>query len=195
MKIAVILFNGFQDLDVFGPAAVLASVPSHELSYHSLEGGMVKGSCGALIDTRSMKEIPDGDIVLVPGGFGTRAEVNNAAFVDALAEVCRNASYVLTVCTGAALLARTGLLDGRRATSNKRAFEWAVSQGPNVTWEKKARWVVDGNIYTSSGVTAGIDMALGFIADRYGLDAAKKIAEGIEHLWNADDDEDDPFSV
>ena len=106
MKIAVILFNGFQDLDVFGPAAVLASVPSHELSYHSLEGGMMNGSCGASIGTSVMKEISDGGIVLVPGGFGTRAEVNNAEFIGALAAVCRNASYVLTVCTGAALLAR-----------------------------------------------------------------------------------------
>lgn len=194
MKIAVILFDGFQDLDVFGPAAVLAAVPSSELSYHSLEGGMVRGSCGASVATALMKDIPDDGIVLVPGGFGTRALAGDAAFIGALADVCRGASFILTVCTGSALLARTGLLDGRRATSNKRAFDWACSQGENVRWERKARWVVDGNIYTSSGVTAGIDMALGFVADRLGKDAAASIAHGIEHVWTGSP-EDDPFAL
>ena len=74
----------------------------------------------------------------------------------------------MSVCSGSALLAKAGLLDGRRATSNKQYFKFAVDQGPKVTWVKEARWVDDGNRVTSSGVSAGMDMALHVIARLYG---------------------------
>ena len=91
------------------------------------------------------------------------------------------------------MLAKTGLLNGRRATSNKRAMDWVVSVNPAVNWVHRARWVVDGKFYTSSGVSAGIDMALGFLADRFGQEAAEEAALGAEYLWNRDRD-NDPFA-
>ena len=100
----------------------------------------------------------------------------------------------MTVCTGTALLARTGLLDGKNATSNKRAFEWVMGQGPEVIWIKKARWVVDGKYYTASGVSAGIDMTLGFLKDQYGQIFAEDIAFKIEYTWHQDKD-NDPFCI
>lgn len=98
--------------------------------------------------------------------------------------------YCLTVCTGAALLAKTNLLNGRKATSNKRAFEWVKSVNSNIEWVNRARWVADGKFYTSSGISAGIDMALGFVADRFSLERAIEIAQSIEYVWNSDKNND-----
>jgi transcriptional regulator GlxA family with amidase domain len=99
----------------------------------------------------------------------------------------------MTVCTGTSLLARTGLLDGRRATTNKLAFEWVKSQGPNVNWVKQARWVVDGKFVTSSGVSAGMDMALDVISRLHDEDTAQFVANVTEYEWHRDADWD-PFA-
>jgi transcriptional regulator GlxA family with amidase domain len=96
----------------------------------------------------------------------------------------------LTVCTGAALLARTGLLDGRIATSNKIAFNWVMLNGKNVLWNERARWTVDDKYFTSSGVTAGMDMTLGFLEQRHGIDLALRVANEIEYCWIQDKDND-----
>jgi transcriptional regulator GlxA family with amidase domain len=90
------------------------------------------------------------------------------------------------VCTGAALLACAGLLDGRRATSNKAVFRWVSSLGKGVDWVPEARWVEDGNVFTSSGGSAGIDMTLAVIASLEGRDAAVRIAERMEYEWHED---------
>ena len=132
-------------------------------------------------------------MLLIPGGFGARTLVEDRSFLEALKRCAEKSRFVLCVCTGSALLARTGLLDGRRATSNKMAWPWVIAQRQEVQWVKKARWVVDGEFYTSSGITAGIDMALGFVADQIGVGVAKKISAALEYVWNQDKDED-PFS-
>jgi len=85
-------------------------------------------------------------------------------------------------------------LDGLKATTNKKAFVWSSSNGKNVNWLKKARLVKDGKYYTSSGVSAGVDMTLGFISDMLGSDIAEKIAADIEYIWNSDRD-NDPFAL
>ncbi len=131
-------------------------------------------------------------LVLIPGGFGTRKEVDNGPFIEALRSIANGSQFVLTVCTGSALLARAGLLSGRRATSNKRAFDWVVEQDRGVLWKRKARWIRDDKYYTSSGVSAGIDMTLGFVGDRHGTETAERISRGIEYLWNRDSGYD-PF--
>lgn len=91
---------------------------------------------------------------------------------------------VMTVCTGSALAAAAGLLDGLHATGNKRAFDWTMSMGKKVLWQRDARWTRDGKFYTAAGVSAGIDMALGFVADRFGRERALSLAEGMEYVWN-----------
>src|SRR5574338_457732 len=105
-----------------------------------------------------------GVVLFVPGGMGTRREVDNPVLLGWLERRAAGATHVTSVCTGAALLARAGLLDGHRATSNKRSWDWVVSQGPRVDWVRRARWVQDGRLWTSSGVSAGIDMTLQLIA-------------------------------
>jgi transcriptional regulator GlxA family with amidase domain len=99
----------------------------------------------------------------------------------------------MSVCSGSALLAKAGLLDGRRATSNKQYFQIAQSAGPKVEWIRKARWVDDGNRVTSSGVSAGIDMALHVIERLYGTKTAENMAKLTEYQWHRDAD-NDPFA-
>ena len=91
---------------------------------------------------------------------------------------------MLTVCTGSALLAAAGALDGRRATSNDLAFDWVVSTGERVDWIKEARWVVDGKFRTSSGISAGIDMALDYVEDTCGPETADKASTQMEYIRN-----------
>ena len=196
-KVAVLLFDNFETLDVFGPVEIFGILKEdYEVSFYSQNGGMVKNGHGVSM----LSEKPDGirngvDIFLIPGGWGTRPEVNNPVLIDLIREVSLASKYVLTVCTGTALLARTGLLDGKRATSNKRAFDWVMTQGPKVDWIRKARWVVDGRFYTSSGVSAGMDMVLGFLEDCHGKAFAQDAAHKIEYNWNRDKEEDNFYTA
>lgn len=187
------LFHDFETLDAFGPVEIFSRIDEYRLRFLSAESGMIQSRQGTAIATESVDEADHTGILLVPGGQGTRSLVNDTGFTDKLRLVAERSAYCLTVCTGSALLARTGLLDGRKATSNKRAFDWVRSVNANVDWVSCARWVVDGKFYTSSGVSAGMDMSLGFIRDRFGNDTAEKIADGIEYLWNSDK-ESDPFT-
>ena len=134
------------------------------------------------------------DLVLVPGGIGTRKEVDNERLTRWISQRATDAELVMSVCTGAGLLAKAGVLDGRRATSNKAAFAWVVGQGPRVHWVKQARWVEDGKFWTSSGVSAGIDMALAVIARLSGLELAEQIAVLMEYEWHRDAG-NDPFAA
>jgi transcriptional regulator GlxA family with amidase domain len=133
------------------------------------------------------------DILLVPGGMGSRPGMENKVLINWLAEQSARAEIVASVCTGSALLAGAGVLDGKRATSNKMAWEWVVSQGPKVNWVHKARWVEDGKFFTSSGVSAGTDMSLSLIEKLIGTEAMEVIAKRAEYVRNADP-ENDPFA-
>ncbi|MDT0606269.1 DJ-1/PfpI family protein [Croceitalea rosinachiae] len=192
MEIAFIMFDDYETLDVFGPAEIFGRlVDKYNLTFYSLKGGVITNRHGVPIMTQKLATIKSQpNIILVPGGMGTRKEVDNTELLTAIRELSLASDYVLSVCTGSALLAKSGLLDGKQATSNKRAFSWASSQSANVDWDKKARWKVDGKYYTSSGVSAGMDMSLGFISDRHGIDFARKVAKEIEYNWIEEKDND-----
>lgn len=192
MKVIVILFHNYETLDVFGPVEILGRLPEHfGISYYSLEGGIKTSTQGVSISTRKLSEVDHTfDILLIPGGMGTRTEVHNPELIATLKKLSVQSLYTLTICTGSALLAKTGLLDGKVATSNKRAFEWVKSNRSEVKWKQKARWTVDGKYYTSSGISAGMDMTLGFIHDVLGAEYAERIAAEMEYEWNSDPDND-----
>lgn len=191
----VILFNNFTVLDALGPVEVFRCLENvYQIDFFSSDGCDVTTKSNLTIKTKSFDEIKKFDSVLIPGGMGTRTLVNDMVFINDLKNICEKCENVLSVCTGSALLAKTGLLDNRKATSNKLAFKWVEEQNRNVNWQKRARWVVDGKYYTSSGITAGIDMALGFVRDKLSDDAARKIAVALEYVWN-DDPENDKFAV
>ncbi|MFG4002825.1 DJ-1/PfpI family protein [Flavobacterium aquidurense] len=192
MNIAVLLFDDFETLDVFGPVEVFGRlVDLYNITFYSLNGGQIKNRHGVSILTAKLEEVNKNlEIFIIPGGLGTRKEVENKLLRDKIKEISIFSKFVLTVCTGSALLASTGLLDNKTATSNKRAFSWVITNGTNVNWNKKARWTIDGKYYTSSGVSAGIDMVLGFISDRHGIEFARRIAFEIEYNWMEDKDND-----
>ena len=191
----VLLFEGFTTMDALGPAETLSRAldggrKCYEIEYFSAAGGLVGGSTNAKIWTRKLSEIAKFDILLVPGGFAARELVYEGEFIAALGKLARRHEYVIAVCTGSVLLAKTGLLDGVEATSNKLSWQWATSEVPSVRWVRAARWCVSGKFYTSSGVSAGIDAALGFIADMHGQDEAQRIARAMEYVWNSDKNAD-----
>ena len=191
----IILFNGFETLDAFGPAEVIGELQDeYRLNYCSIDGGIVKSTQQVPVDTVAFAGIGPAGILLIPGGVGIRALVNDENYVGNVKALSEKATYVLTVCTGSALLAKTGLLNGKNATTNKTVFDWACSNGTEVNWAKKARWVKDGKFYTASGVSAGIDMILGFVSDLHGVETSMAIAKEIEYIWNSDMD-NDPFAV
>ncbi|MDR2955812.1 MAG: DJ-1/PfpI family protein [Prevotella sp.] len=190
--INIVLFPYFETLDVFGPVEVFGKADGFFLEYFSLAGGIISNNDNIKIETKPLNtlNIKASDILFVPGGMGTRKEIDNQVFISKLKELAESCRYVLTVCTGSALLAKTGLLDHKNATSNKRAFEWVKESRKEVEWIREARWVNDGKFYTSSGVSAGIDMALGFISDMKGIDEARRIAYRIEYEWQEDNTKD-----
>lgn len=194
MNVYVWLFADYETLDAMGPVEFLFHAQGITLHYVSAEGGLVKSRQGFAVQTRALDRLPEKAVLLIPGGQGTRALAGNAAFLQRLRRACDDAQFVLSVCTGSALLAAAGMLDGRRATGNKKAFAWLTSLRTEVNWQARARWVRDGKFYTSSGVSAGMDMALGFIADTMGREEALRIAHHCEYSW-AEDAGHDPFAV
>jgi transcriptional regulator GlxA family with amidase domain len=189
--VGVLLFEGFELLDVFGP---LEACGMHAeinrtctIVVAAEKAGAVKSAQGPrAIADYALADCAQIDIMLVPGGVGTRREVHNVRLLEWLMQRAAEAEIVSSVCTGAALLARAGLLDGRRATSNKVAFRWVAEQGAAVEWIRQARWVEDGKFATSSGVSAGIDMTLGLIARLAGVETAEQVAIRMEYEWHRD---------
>ncbi|MCL2515192.1 MAG: DJ-1/PfpI family protein [Microbacteriaceae bacterium] len=194
--VSIVLFDGFELLDVFGPAELFSMerdrlhvryIGPNDEPVHSAQGV-------AVVPDFARIEAPAPDIVLVPGGTGTRQLVADAAFLEWLALWAGDAALVTSVCTGSAVLAAAGLLEGYRATSNKRAWAWASSHGGSVEWVAAARWVADRDRWTSSGVAAGMDMAVALIGSLFDEDAAREAALRVEYEPHTDPDRD-PFAA
>jgi len=194
-KLAIVIFPGFETLDVFGPVQMWGRLPDYEVVMVSEHGGPVMSSQDIeSVATYSFANAPQFEIIMIPGGMGTRREVNNPAMLDFLRQQDRGTEWTTSVCTGSAVLAKAGILSGRNATSNKMAWKFAIGQASDVHWQGHARWVIDGKYVTSSGVSAGSDMALGLVERLYGRALAERIARGAEYSWN-DDPTNDPFAV
>lgn len=194
-KIGVLIFPQFEALDVYGPVQMWGRLPDYEVVMVAERVGAV--ASGQIVETAarySFETAPQFEILMVPGGSGTRPGVNDSRMLDFIRKQDKGTEWTTSVCTGSALLAKAGLLKGKRATTNKRAFDWATSQDGDVLWQRSARWVTDGKYMTSSGVSAGTDMALGLVETLYGRDRAKQIADASEYHWN-DDPTNDPFAI
>ena len=188
--LGVLLFEGFELLDVFGPCeayGIRDLDDAFRIAMVAEKAGPIRSAQGpqALAEF-GFEDCPRLDLMLIPGGIGTRREVDNPKLIAWLRARAVQAELVTSVCTGASLLARAGLLDGLRATTNKRSFGWVVSQGPRVNWVRQARWVEDGKFATSSGVSAGIDLALAVIARLVDAKAAEAAAIAMEYDWHRD---------
>jgi putative intracellular protease/amidase len=194
-RIGALLFPKFELLDLYGPLEFLGNLgPGVSITMIAEAPGAIHSTQGPKgVADLALAEVADLDLLLVPGGWGTRSLVENDSFLQQLKRVATQTKYVASVCTGSALLARAGILDGRSATSNKRAFDWAMTQGPRVNWVRQARWVEDGNLFTSSGVSAGMDMTLGLIQHIFGRAKSLELARNAECTWH-EDRTSDPFA-
>ena len=186
--LGAILYNDFELLDLYGPLEMFGALPGYfNIVTVSDEAGPVASTPGPQsLAEYSYADCPPLDLILLPGGYGTVPELENHALLDFLRERSAEAQYTMSVCSGSAILARAGLLDGRRATSNKQLFRLATQQSDKVEWVEQARWVEDGPFVTASGVSAGTDMALAVIARLYGDEHAQRIADYTEYQWHKD---------
>lgn len=193
--LGAILYPQFELLDLYGPLEMFGSLaPDVKIIPVAERTGPVASTPG--IETLAKFDFdtcPPLDMLLLPGGIGTLTQLVNESLLQFLRKRTAEAEVTMSVCTGSALLARAGLLDGRRATSNKLYFQLAVSQSDAVDWVTEARWVEDGPFVTSSGVSAGTDMSLAVIAKLFGRERAEQVAVITEYEW-AEDSTRDPFA-
>ena len=188
LTLGAIFYPGFELLDVYGPLEMFGSIgPELRIVTVAQKAGPVASTQGPqTLAQYGFNDCPALDLILLPGGVGTLAELENQEMLTFLRRHSAAAQVTMSVCSGSAILAKAGLLDGRRATSNKQFFSLATTQSKNVEWIEQARWAEDGNMFTSSGVSAGIDMALAVIARLYGQERAEQIAAWTEYEWHQD---------
>jgi transcriptional regulator GlxA family with amidase domain len=177
--VAIIVFDGVQSLDVTGPLEVFAHAGGYEITTASPTGGSVRTSSGLrLVPDTSLRELAKPlDLLIVPGGHG--ACRRDPELVAWLRRHAREAARVASVCTGAFLLAEAGLLTGRRVTTHWAHCGELADQYPDVSVDPEPVFIKDGNLATSAGITAGIDLALALVEDDLGRDAALAVARAL----------------
>ncbi|MFD8423059.1 GlxA family transcriptional regulator [Streptomyces sp. NPDC059466] len=181
--VLVVLFDGVQSLDVTGPAEVFAGAEtcragSYRVRTASLDGAPVRTSSGlALVPDGTLAAAPDPHTLLVPGGSGTRRP--DPRLTDWLRAHGPRADRLVSVCTGALLLARAGLLDGRRATTHWAYCDTLARDHPAVQVDPDPIYVRDGRVSTSAGVTSGIDLALALVEEDLGRGTALTVARHL----------------
>jgi len=180
MQIAIPLYDRFTALDAVGPYDVLGRLPGVDLAFVAVEPGPVRTEQRtlALIADKALSEVPRPDIVMVPGGFGTRDLFDDEAILGWLREAHEHSKWTTSVCTGSLLLAAAGILDGVEAATHWLARDELAALGAIPVPE---RVVQRGKIVTAAGVSSGIDMALHLVALEAGEMAAQAIQLGIEY--------------
>jgi len=185
---AILLFDDVEVLDFAGPFEVFSV--TNELNDYSIlnvytvarEKSPVKARNGlSVIPDYAINEAPAPAILIVPGGIGTRPVLEQYDVISWIKESANNAEKVLSVCTGALLLAKAGLLEGLKATTHHRAFEILTELAPNTEIVRDERFVDNGKVITSGGISAGIDMSLYVVELIYGKEAAQKTAAYMEY--------------
>ncbi|MFJ9963759.1 DJ-1/PfpI family protein [Streptomyces avermitilis] len=181
MQIAIVLYDRFTALDAVGPYEILGRLPGAETVFVAERTGPVRADTGALALTadKTLTEVPSPDLVVVPGGPGQTAQMENGALLDWLRAADATSTWTTSVCTGSLLLAAAGLLKGRRATSHWLALDALGPLGAAPTGE---RVVFDGKYVTAAGVSSGIDMGLALL----GRIAGDEHAQAVQLLTEYD---------
>jgi len=192
-RVGILVFNDIEVLDFCGPFEVFSAVRLNEdkrreetspfevfliaetLSYVTTSGGM------KVIPQYSFENCPPIDILVVPGGWGTRRELNNPVLLEWLRSRAAQVETLTSVCTGSMLLGFAGLIDGLHATTHWRSLDWMRDSFPKVIVEYEQHVVEDGRVFTSAGISAGIDMALKVVARYYGEEIARATAAHMEY--------------
>ncbi|MFG2562297.1 DJ-1/PfpI family protein [Streptomyces sp. NPDC048496] len=181
MQIAIVLFDRFTALDAVGPYEVLSRAPGAETVFVAERTGPVRNDSGslALVADRPLADVPAPDVVIVPGGPGQSAQMENETLLGWLRAADATSTWTTSVCTGSLLLAAAGLLEGRRATSHWLALDFIKTFGVEPTGE---RVVIDGKYVTAAGVSSGIDMGLTLL----GRIAGDEHAQAVQLLTEYD---------
>ncbi|HEY1929365.1 MAG TPA: GlxA family transcriptional regulator [Caulobacteraceae bacterium] len=183
-RVAVVIFEGLQILDAAGPIAAFEIaerfVPgSYALEVRAVSGGSIASSAGAGLFSAPLGEPAGLDTVLVVGGEGTRSAMHDETFLAWVRAAASQARRTASVCSGAFVLAAAGLLDGRRATTHWSRAAGLARHFPAVRVEPDRIWVRDGRVWTSAGITAGIDLCLALVAEDLGEAVAREVARQL----------------
>jgi transcriptional regulator GlxA family with amidase domain len=197
-RVGILIFPDVEVLDFTGPFEVFSVTRLNEqyrreepspfeviLIAESLEPIAASGGLRVL-PAYPLDNCPPLDILVVPGGWGTRKEINNEHLIDWIAKRGREVETLTSVCTGSMLLGRAGLLEGLHATTHWRALDWMRETFPTLTVEANLHVVEDGRVLTSAGISAGIDMSLRVVARYYGEAVAKSTARHMEYPFSDD---------
>ncbi|KAF9565144.1 hypothetical protein EC968_004235 [Mortierella alpina] len=197
LQLGALVFDGADLLDIMGPMRIFGE----ESNRLNIKINFIASSLEPIRTSQQVKITPDYtldnapkmDLFFIPGGIGTRTYANDEELLRKVTARVKESTWTMSVCTGAGILAKTGLVDGYSMTTNKAVFEWPVSQGPKVHWVKRARWVQDGKFVSSSGVSAGMDAALYILSELTDMKHAESVATEIEYSWHKIASED-PFA-
>ncbi|KAL8678089.1 MAG: hypothetical protein Q9186_005528 [Xanthomendoza sp. 1 TL-2023] len=217
-RFGILLFPAFQALDAFGPLDALNALSwTHPMTLAILTPVLNSlapistltsiptspGFTQSVVPTHTLEDAPELDVLLIPGGMGLfngGGGEEMQRMTEFIRKIYPSLHSIISVCNGASLLARSGILAGKSATTNKAFFQDVVASGAEVgdgeeaiNWVKKARWVDDGKIWTSSGVSAGIDVTLAWMGKVYGEEVAGWVAKGMEYTRH-EDAGSDPFA-
>ena len=197
-RVGIVLFPDVEVLDFCGPFEVFSVTRLDESLRREdpspFEVVLVAETATPIVTTGGMKvtpahtldDCPPLDILVVPGGWGTRTQRLNARLVGWIAERARQVETLTSVCTGSLLLGQAGLLDGRRATTHWRALDLMRELFPAIKVEDRMHVVEEGNVLTSAGISAGIDMALRVVARYHGEAIARNTARNMEYRYTDD---------
>jgi len=195
----IVVFKDVEVLDYCGPFEVFSVTRLNEQKRREEPSPfnvfLVAETKGIVVTAGGMKIFPDYalddcpplDILVVPGGWGTRAEMSNGRLLGWIAERARQVETLAAVCTGSLLLGKAGLLDDRRATTHWRSLAWMQELFPKTHVEGQLHFVEDGALFTSAGISAGIDMSLKIVARYFGDAVARATAKQMEYPFPESD--------
>jgi transcriptional regulator GlxA family with amidase domain len=193
MNVGILIFDEVEVLDFCGPFEVFSVARDPEDQNHkpfavftiAEQERMIKARGGLLTQPHFyFDNHPPIDILVVPGGWGTRREFDNPVLIDWIKKVTGEAQINTSVCTGSFLLGKAGVLEGKRTTTHWASVEFMRQTFPRTQVEENVRYVDEGNLVTSAGVSAGIDMSLHVVEKLLGRDTAEYTARMMEYVWN-----------
>ncbi len=181
----VLIFDEAEELDFVGPwevftAAAVLNPGNRVVTIAEAARPVVCAKGMRVLPDHTFADAPPLDVVLVPGGMGTRTAVDNAVLIDWLRRAGKGCAWVTSVCTGSLLLHESGFARGKRVTTHWSFIE-TLRARPDITVLENRRYVRDGNVVTAAGVSAGIDMALWLVGQLHGIDCARQVQRWIEY--------------
>lgn len=195
-NVAILIFDEVEVLDFAGPFEVFAVTkgrdeerPFNVYTVAEKEGVVLARNNLSINPHYTIADCPTPDILVVPGGYGTRREMNNPVLIDWIREQAARIELTTSVCTGALLLAKAGLLEGLSATTHHGSYDLLQEVAPNTNVQRGVRYVDNGTIITSAGVQAGMDMSLYLVGRLLGVETARQTAQYIEYVWQPESTE------